>query len=105
MGVTPKQLANLKPPKKGEVRNPNGRPKKLPALDELLANVLSAEKAGKTEAEAILIAIILKARKGNVKAAELILNRAYGKPKESIELSNKEGEVFKIGYGPDKVAV
>jgi len=63
-----------------------GRPKKLPELRELLANVLGDEKDGKTAAEAILMALRAKATKGDVRAAELLLDRAYGKPKQDIDI-------------------
>lgn len=69
--------------KKGKSGNPSGRPKKLPQLDLLIAQVLGEEKDGKTAAEAILMAMRAKATKGDVRAAELMLNRAYGKPKEN----------------------
>jgi hypothetical protein len=71
--------------KKGESGNPKGRPKKIPELRELLANVLGDEKDGKTAAEAILMAIRNKAIKGDVRAAELLLDRAYGKAAQPIE--------------------
>jgi hypothetical protein len=71
--------------KKGESGNPNGRPRKLPELDKLLADVLGEEKDGITAGEVILKAIRAKAAKGDVRAAELLLDRAYGKPKQSIE--------------------
>jgi hypothetical protein len=71
--------------KKGETGNPNGRPKKLPQLDALLDSVLGEEKDGITAAEAILKALRMKASKGDVRAAEVLLDRAYGKPKQSIE--------------------
>ena len=48
-------IKNLKPFKKGETGNPNGRPPKLPDIDVLLADVLGEEKDGKTAAQAILI--------------------------------------------------
>ena len=72
--------------KKGESGNPAGRPKKIPELRELLANVLGDEKDGKTAAEAILMALRAKATKGDVRAAELLLDRAYGKAGMNIEL-------------------
>jgi len=71
--------------KKGQSGNPNGRPRKLPALDKLMADVLGEEKDGITAGEAILKAIRAKAAKGDVRAAELLLDRAYGKPKQSID--------------------
>lgn len=62
-----------------------GRPKKLPELHVLLADVLGEEKDGISAAEAILKSIRAKAAKGDVRAAELLLDRAYGKPKQSID--------------------
>lgn len=66
--------------------NKKGAPKKLPELDALLAEVLGEEKDGKTAAEAILKAIRLKAAKGDIRAAEMIFDRAYGKAKQFIDL-------------------
>jgi hypothetical protein len=71
--------------KKGETLNPNGRPRKLPELDKLLADVLGEEKDGISAGEVILKAIRAKAAKGDVRAAELLLDRAYGKPKQSLD--------------------
>ena len=71
--------------KKGESGNPKGRPRKLPELHVLLADVLGEEKDGISAAEAILKSIRAKAAKGDVRAAELLLDRAYGKPKQSID--------------------
>jgi len=76
-------------PDKGETANPNGRPKKIPELRELLANVLSDEKNGKTAAEAILDALRSKALRGDVRAAELLLDRAYGKSAVSLDLTGE----------------
>ena len=84
---------NLKPFKKGKDprRNTEGRPKKLPDLDILLANVLGEEKNGMTAAEAILKKLRQEAAKGNLRAAEILLNRAYGMPKQRTEVSGPEG--------------
>lgn len=90
MGVPPKHSQF----KKGTTGNPKGRPKKIPELRELLANVLGDEKDGKTAAEAILMALRNKAIKGDVRAAELLLDRAYGKPKSELELSGIVGTVI-----------
>ena len=77
---------NLKPFPKGKSGNPNGRPKKIPELDKLLAEVLGDEKDGITAAQAILMALRKKAASGDVRAAEVLLERAYGKAKQSLEL-------------------
>jgi hypothetical protein len=71
--------------KKGESGNLKGRPPKLPELDKLLAQVLGEEKDGITAAEVILKAIRAKAAKGDVRASELLLDRAYGKPKQTLD--------------------
>ena len=65
----------------------------MPALDLLIAEVLSDEQNGMSAAEAILKVMRQKAIKGDLKAAEMLLNRAYGKPKESIEVKVTEVEI------------
>ena len=71
--------------KKGQTGNPNGRPRKLPELSKLMADILGDEKNGLTTAERILKAIEAKALKGDIKAAEMLLDRGYGKPKQTQE--------------------
>lgn len=63
--------------KKGQSGNPKGAPRKLPALDKLLS------EKNDSDYEAVISAIFARAKKGDMKAAELLLNRAYGKPKEN----------------------
>lgn len=73
------------PFQKGDPRiNREGRPKKIPNLDVLLAELLDDEDQS---AKLILAALIEKAKEGDVRAAQVILDRAYGKPKESIDLT------------------
>ena len=80
-----------KPFQKGDPRiNRKGRPKKLPKLDELLADVLGANDNGKTQAQRILEALRTKARNGDVKAAQLLLDRGYGKVKENIDITTND---------------
>lgn len=69
----------------------NGRPKKLPKLDELLADVLGEDKDGIEAAKAILMALRAKATKGDVRAAEVLLDRAYGKSKQTVDLNHSGG--------------
>lgn len=86
----PNHMKNLKPFKKNDPRiNKKGAPKKLPALDILLAELLGEEKNGMTAADAVLRSIFAKALKGDVRAAELLLERAYGKVKQPIEDETK----------------
>lgn len=72
--------------KKGQTGNPNGRPKKLPEIDKLLADVLGEEKDGITAADAILRKLRAMAAQGNIRAAEILLDRAYGKAKQTVDM-------------------
>ena len=79
--------------KKGQSGNPNGRPKKLPALDLIMANVMGQEKDGITAAEAIIMKLREQAAKGDIKAAQLLLDRAYGKAKQNIDITTQGEKV------------
>jgi hypothetical protein len=87
---------NPKPFKKGQSGNPNGRPKKIPELDKLLADVLGEEKDGVEAAKAILMALRAKATKGDVRAAEVLLDRAYGKAKQFLDHSTLGEKINQI---------
>ena len=91
----PKSRENLRPAKKGEVKNPKGAPKKLPKLDELLAQVLGETEEGKTQAQRILEALVRRANTGDVKASALLLERVYGKVKEHIDITTNEESINK----------
>jgi len=90
------RLENLKPFKKGQTGNPNGRPKKLPELDILLAEVLGEEEGGISAGKAILMSLRAKAFKGDTKAAEILLDRAYGKAKASMEINLNTPSAIRI---------
>ena len=77
--------------KPGQSGNPNGRPKKLPRLDDLLSDIMSEEKDGMSAAEAILKRLRVLATQGNLKAAEMLLDRSYGKARQPVELTGKDG--------------
>jgi hypothetical protein len=81
-GETPKGAI---PFVKGKSGNPKGAPRKIPNLDLMLADVLGEDKDGIEAAKAILMAMRSKAIKGDVRAAELLLDRAYGKASQRIE--------------------
>lgn len=81
--------------KKGQSGNLKGRPPKLPELDKLLAEVLGEEKNGKTSAETILKKLESMAKAGNLRAAEILLNRAYGMPKQRLEHTGEDGGPIK----------
>lgn len=89
--------------KKGVSGNMNGRPRKLPELEKLLAEVLGEEKKGRTEAQAILHKLKLKALSGDVKAAEILLDRAYGKSKQFMDLNANITNESDIYIGGKKI--
>ena len=85
-----RNTSGLKPFVKGHKGGP-GRPK-MPDLKEILAKVLGKEnEEGKSEAEQILEALKKQAKAGNVKASQLLLDRGYGKVKESLDITT-DGE-------------
>lgn len=84
--------------KPGQSGNPNGRPRKLPELDKLLADVLGQQNDdGKTAAENILEALYKRALKGDTRAAEILMDRAYGKAKQEIKVDTMEKQFIVIG--------
>jgi hypothetical protein len=100
-------MAYKKPPehtkfRPGQSGNPKGRSPKLPGLDELLADVLGEETDGTTTAKKILIALAKKAMKGDTRSAEILLERGYGRAKQSVDLS---GSVTMQGTGFDYSAL
>lgn len=85
----PPNPKNLQPPwKKGQTGNPKGRPPKLPRLDELLATVMTEERNGLSAAEAVLRSLLAKATKGDVRAAELLLDRTFGKLRTDVDVTS-----------------
>jgi hypothetical protein len=81
----------------GKLRNggtgAGGRPKKLPSIDLIMTNVMGDEKNGITAAEAIIMKLRDMATKGDIKAAQLLLERAYGKAKQDIDITTQGDKV------------
>jgi hypothetical protein len=78
-------MAYAKPPKAaqfkpGQSGNPNGRPRKIPAIDKLLQDIAEDDY---TE---VIKALFKKAKKGDVRAAEVLFDRAYGKARQTVEI-------------------
>ena len=84
------------PFKKNDPRiNRKGRPK-LPDLSEAIAKILADEKDGKTALESILSALRAKAAKGDVRAAQELLDRGFGKSKQVIDHSIEDNNIQEI---------
>ena len=82
-----KGAADGVPFKKGDARiNRKGRPVKIRNLDELLRDVLDEDMNGRQAMELVLIALRKKAMAGDKRAAELLMDRRYGKLKTLSEI-------------------
>lgn len=87
------QNKHLKPFVKGDPRiNRKGPPKKIVRLQNLLEAVFgieveSPDEIKKSDVGKILAAMTKAAKKGNVHAANSLLDRMYGRPKQSVEVS------------------
>jgi len=95
---------NLRPFKKGQSGNPKGRPK-LPDLREACALILADEKEGKTALQAVLMALRAKAVKGDVRAAQELLDRAYGKAQQKTDITTngKDIQLPQIKWGENEI--
>lgn len=88
-----KKHSQLKPFVKGDPRiNRKGAPKKIVKLQNLLEAVFGIEIDTPEEIKKSSVAKILKAMekgalKGNMHAANSLLDRLYGRPKQSVEVS------------------
>jgi len=75
---------------KGDPRiNKKGRPKALPDLTEILINEL-----GKPEVTKIIQAMRDNAKKGGIRETELLLDRAYGKVRQDLNVSGGVTLIF-----------
>jgi hypothetical protein len=95
---------NLIPAQKGEIRNPNGRPKGVPnsktrllrllELVQVKTNPITGEKEEFTVAEQLDLMVLQKAFKGDLRAYQEILDRLEGRAKQTTDLNaNIQGSV------------
>lgn len=87
---------NLIPAKKGEVRNPKGRPpgipnaktryKRLLELTSKKANPVTGEIEEFTQLELMDMAVFNKALKGNLNAYREIMDRLEGRPGQEVDM-------------------
>lgn len=115
MANNPNATKNLKPAKKGQTGNPNGRPKKLKTilkkegLSQSQINDIITEMLAMTQEELKSIVKNPKARSFEILIASAIgkgvskgdlsqifgyaLTRAFGQPKQDLDLGIKDGSI------------
>ena len=100
-GRHPNSLKNLNPPKKGEVRNPNGRPRKEQSITNIQREMLSQPcpyAEGKTWGEWLARRGLELAGK-NAQYYQAVLDRLEGKVTQPFEGQIKADVTFTIGKG------
>ena len=106
MGKQDYKVGKGKPPehgkiKKGEVRNPNGRPRGARSLTTILQEILDNARGEidgkKVDGNTLLMATLYKKAidKKDLQAIREILDRLEGKPLQKTENTNKNIEVRK----------
>lgn len=66
----------------------------MPDLSEAVAKILNGEEGSELNLASLLRAQAIKAAKGDTKAIELLLDRGFGKSKQSIDLTaNLTGQI------------
>lgn len=102
---------NLIPAKKGEVRNPNGRPKGsknrstiirrwLEAIDKG-KNPISGEMENMSVEDKMTLSILAKALNGDTSAYKALMDSAYGAPKQEIEETSTQEVITRIKWSDE----
>lgn len=94
---------DLIPFKKGESGNPSGRPKgakgratiarKWLEVNQNLKNPLTSEMETMSQEDLMTLALIKKARDGDVNAYKALMDSGYGAPLQQIEQTYLEGQL------------
>lgn len=89
------KLDNLKPFEKGESGNPNGRPKGAKnrstiarywlEVNQNLKNPLTGDTETMSQEDLMTLALIKKAREGDVAAYRALMDSGYGAPVQQVE--------------------
>jgi hypothetical protein len=102
---------NLIPAKKGDVRNPNGKPKGtrnrstivrewMEAM-ERTKNPITGETEELTQADIATLAVLKKARSGDVNAYRELMDSAFGKNPDIIQDETKQRKLVIITSDKD----
>lgn len=98
------KLENLKKFEKGESGNPNGRPKgtrnrstiarQWLEVNQNLKNPLTGESENMSQEDLMTLALIKKAREGDVSAYKALMDSGYGAPLQQVEQTIIEQPLF-----------
>ena len=101
---------NIIPPKKGEIRNPKGKPKgtknrstilkKWIEVTAKLKNPITGKEEIGTVEDKVNLALITRALAGDVSAIKEINDTLYGKIPNKDELTGANGEQINITFTP-----
>jgi hypothetical protein len=99
-----KNGGTLKPFEEGKSGNPNGRPKgsrnrstiarRWLEVNQKLKNPLTSEEETMSQEDLMTLALIKKARDGDVNAYKALMDSGYGAPVQQIEQTNIEQPLF-----------
>lgn len=90
---------NLKSWRPGQSGNPGGRPRKR-LIDDALEDLLSSNDA--QAARDVASALLKRARRGDLRAIQLIAERTQGKPTGAVEISGPDGGALEIDRMTDE---
>lgn len=98
--------------KEGQSGNPSGRPKgsrnrstivrEILELLEKSKHPITGKEENLTQEEIMTLAVLNKARKGDVKAYQALMDSGYGAPKQQTELSGQIKTFGKLEPDEDK---
>jgi hypothetical protein len=98
------KLDNLKPFQQGSSGNPAGRPKGAKnrstiarqwlEVNQSLKNPLTGEQETMSQEDLMTLALIKKAREGDVSAYKALMDSGYGQPLQQIEQTILEQPLF-----------
>lgn len=97
-------ISNLEPFKKGESGNPNGRPKGSKnrstiarywlEVNQNLKNPLTGQNETMSQEDLMTLALIKKAREGDVNAYKALMDSGYGAPVQEVTQTIIEQPLF-----------
>lgn len=107
------KLNNLKPFEKGESGNPNGRPKgarnrstiakQWLEVSQKIKNPITGKEEKLEQQDIMTLALIKKARNGDVSAYKELMDSAYGKIVQPTDITTKGDSLNVINIGNSNI--